>query len=105
MKQVPILLLMIGTVLGQSPGSIQPANGFVPDEQTAIRVGAAVMTAVLGRRYVDDTKPIAKLDGDVWTKVHWEVSQGSKRHHHGRPATIQLSRKDGHVVAAWRPEK
>jgi hypothetical protein len=48
--------------------SYAPPNGFVPDKATALAVAYAVALPILGKRQLDEEKPLrAELEGGVWT--------------------------------------
>jgi hypothetical protein len=78
-------------------------NGFIPDEKTAVAVGVAIMTPIFGRKLLDNEGPFkATLAGDTWT-VYGSLPKprNSQEVVFGGTATIELSKKDGHVLQVW----
>jgi hypothetical protein len=73
MRQTLLLayLLIAIAAWGQSGKAVRgyvPANGFVPDETTAIKVAEAVLIPVYGAQQIADEQPFrAELRGDIWT--------------------------------------
>ena len=51
----------------QGGGDIPP-NGFVPDAETALRVGEAILSAVYGEQEIAKQRPlkVALVDKEVW---------------------------------------
>ena len=43
-----------------------PKNGFVPDEETAIKVAEAILIPIYGERVLMKRPFIAELKGDIW---------------------------------------
>ena len=44
-----------------------PADGFVPNEETAIKIAEAVLVPIYGERVLEKKPFIVKLEGDVWS--------------------------------------
>jgi len=79
----------------QNAKSINPKNGFVPDESTAIKIGEAVAAAQYGEATISKEEPFrARLRGDLWTVKGTLHPQGVA----GGTAVIQLNRSDGRIV-------
>jgi hypothetical protein len=81
----------------KSMKSIHPKNGFVPDENSAIRIAEAVAIGQWGEKLIAEEQPFkARLRGDVWT-VHGTLHpQGAA----GGTAVVQLSKRTGTVLFA-----
>jgi hypothetical protein len=78
-----------------------PANGFVPDEQTAVRIAEALSVALYGAQQTEDQKPFrARLSNGVWTVVGTLSPAGI----YGGAATFQISKEDGQVLFAVHGE-
>jgi hypothetical protein len=46
---------------------VKPSGGFVPDEETAIKIAVAVWTPIYGKQNIEDQKPYkAELKNNVW---------------------------------------
>ena len=77
------------------PHSYVPANGYVPDAETAVQIAVAVWSPIYGRDKIEREKPYsAVLKGDVWTVVG-SLPSGHQR---GGVAEIEISKKDGRVL-------
>lgn len=73
--------------------SYRPANGFIPDRDTAIRVAKAILIPVYGEKTVGSEEPLsAALDGDVWTV------KGAAHPYPSGNAEIKLSKSEGTVL-------
>jgi len=92
--------LIAGTVTAQP--SSPPPSGFVPDEETAIKVGIAIMTPIFGKEHLRHERPfVATLRGDTWT-VHGSLGHAKQGEVVvGGTATIELSKTDGRVIQVW----
>ena len=65
-KRVAILLapLLCSIALAQAP---RPKNGYVPDEDTAIKIAKAILEPMIGRQGVKMREPFrANLHNSVW---------------------------------------
>ena len=103
MRRILILGLLAGLAVSQSENSEVPANGFIPDEKTAVEVGVAIMKPIFGEKLLHDEGPFkAALSGDTWT-VFGSLPKPRNSHETvvGGTATIELSKKDGHVLQVW----
>jgi hypothetical protein len=77
--------------------SYRPAQGYVPDAATAIRIAVAVWEPVNGKQVIDSEKPyIATLKGGIWTVV------GTFHHLPGDAvggvAIAEISKRDGTIL-------
>lgn|SRR5436190_1498390 len=74
-----------------------PREGYVPDQNTAIAVTEAISVPFYGRELVEAERPYkAVLNGDVWT-VKGTLPRGDQIV--GGTLTVQISKKDGRIVA------
>lgn len=92
--------LFLATVLfwgaaSSSEHSYVPPNGFVPDENTAIRIAEAVLSPIYGEKRVSQERPFtATLKNGVWT-VEGHLPSG---YNLGGVAEVQISKVDGRVL-------
>lgn len=79
----------------QPPAGYVPAEGFVPDAKTAIRIAVAVWSPIYGEKDIQAEKPFqAKLNRGIWT-----VTGSSPRGFRvGGVAEAEISKKDGRVL-------
>jgi hypothetical protein len=60
--------LLLGCSAINSPAASIPDRGFVPDEQTAIRIAEAVWIPIYGEKMIASERPFtATLKDDVWS--------------------------------------
>jgi hypothetical protein len=67
---IVISLLTVATTYAQTsqPSSFRPKDGFIPNAETALKVGEAVLIPVYGEKTILDERPFkATLNRDVWT--------------------------------------
>jgi len=77
-----------------SAKTYQPAAGYVPDSNTAVAIGTAVLIPIYGKDKIDAEKPWhTGLKDGVWTVVGTFNGKGE-----GGEAIIQLDKKTGAVV-------
>ena len=74
MKRVIIAISVLAAVVTiaysrtQQTPSVRPKEGFVPNAETAVKVGEAVLMPVYGKEKILGERPFgAALQGDVWT--------------------------------------
>jgi hypothetical protein len=78
-----------------SHSSRAPSQGYVPNEETAIRVSEAILVPIYGREQIESEKPFhAKLESGVW-RVEGTLPAGTE----GGVATVRLSQKDAHIIS------
>jgi len=86
------ITLLITLLLPQ--GKYKPAKGFVPDENTAIRIAEAVLIPIYGdESQVARQRPFtAKLVSGIW-----EV-RGAPADRFGGNSRVKISKSDGRIV-------
>jgi hypothetical protein len=65
-----ISVLALSTAYAQTSQvkSFRPKEGFIPNAETAVKVGEAVLMPIYGEKQILAERPFkAKLNGDVWT--------------------------------------
>jgi hypothetical protein len=84
---------------GQAP-SFRPKEGFVPNAETAVRVGEAVLMPVYGEKTIVGERPFkATLQGDVWTvegTLHCDGPPGATCV--GGTAVVKISKTSGQIL-------
>lgn len=71
---------------------VQPKEGFVPDETTAILIAVAVLGPIYGHDEIEEQKPFtAELRSGVW------VVQGSMENRTG-VAEVNISKRTGTIL-------
>ena len=88
-----MILMLTSSVRAQAP---TPKNGFIPDENTAVKVAEAILSPIYGEKQILIERPFhATLDDGIWT-----VS-GSlpKEWHDGGVAMIRINQKTGAVIS------
>jgi len=79
-----------------SSDNYKPAQGYVPDAATAIRIAVAVWVPIYGENVIDLEKPyIATLKGDVWTVVGTFHCKGNCV---GGVALAEISKQNGTIL-------
>ena len=95
----PLLLFSSVRCLAEDRPNVVPANGYIPDERTAIAVGLAVLEPVYGHEILEREKPFhAILINGVW-----KVEGTLKRPHRGGfalggTAVIELDQRTGRII-------
>jgi hypothetical protein len=105
------ITLMTATIpaLAQQHGSTskshgyKPADGFVPDSQTAVRIAEAVLIPVYGEKQIRSEEPFTgQLKGDVWTVGGTlrcpDGKGGFTTDCDGGVAVVKLSKTDGRIL-------
>ena len=76
------------------PHNVKPAAGYVPDQQTAIRIAVAIWEPIYGREHIEGEKPYrATLKDGVWI-VAGSLPKGWV----GGVALAEISKKDGRIL-------
>jgi hypothetical protein len=97
MKRVaPFAALFSSIVLAAQPAqhNVKPAAGYVPDEQTAIRIAVAIWEPIYGRQQIESQKPYrAMLKDGVWI-VEASLPKGWL----GGVALAEIAKEDGRIL-------
>jgi hypothetical protein len=89
------IALAASPVFAQAPDthSYIPAQGFVPNAETAISIAVAIWGPIYGRENVASEQPYrATLRGETWT-VEGSLAPG----HLGGVAIAEISKRDGRI--------
>jgi hypothetical protein len=87
-------LLLSGICIAQSRPSYKPKNGFVPNQETAIRIAEAIWIPIYGAEEIDHERPfVASLRNGVWF-VRGSLPKG----HNGGVAEIEIAKDDGRII-------
>ena len=72
----------------------KPADGYVPDAATAIKIAVAVWEPIYGHKQIDGEKPFtAVLRDGVWT-----VEGSLPPHYSGGVALAEIAKDDGRIL-------
>ena len=79
--------------------SYVPANGFVPDSVTAVRIAEAVLAPIYPAKVLDAERPFkATLSDNIWT-VEGTLPQGGRDTESiGGVAVVEISKTDGRIL-------
>jgi hypothetical protein len=93
------IALFISTWGGAQTGhTVIPKDGFVPDQETAMRIAEAVWIPIYGVEQIKQEKPfVTELKNGVWIvsgTLHGDPGAIPK----GGVATIEISKADGRVL-------
>lgn len=93
-----VFLIVVGTVSQEEqiePDA--PPNGFVPNEETAIKIAEAVWTHMYGKKRISKEKPFkARLTNDVWI-VRGSLPRGFR----GGVAVAEISKTSGCILKVF----
>ena len=99
LRPLVIILCLWPSVLFLSPAadlphSFQPRDGFVPDEQTAIRIAHAVWFPIYGEKHILSEAPfVATLKDGIWT-VQGSLPKGRT----GGVAIAEIAQQDARII-------
>jgi hypothetical protein len=106
MKRVIIAVSVLAAVVAvaysqtQQAPSVRPKEGFVPNVETAVKVGEAVLMPVYGEEKILGERPFgAALQGDIWTvegTLHCGGSPGTLCE--GGTAVVKISKTSGQIL-------
>ncbi|MBZ5694424.1 MAG: YbbC/YhhH family protein [Acidobacteriia bacterium] len=93
-------LLLIAVAAGQG---YTPKSGYVPDSDTAVKIGEAVLIPVYGEKQIASERPFhASLKDIVWTvagTLHCPDGKGGiTTSCVGGTAAVQISKLDGRIL-------
>jgi hypothetical protein len=99
---IVISLLAVATTYAQTPQSpsFRPKEVFVPDAETAVKVGEAVLIPVYGKKQILDERPLkVTLIRDVWTVEGTVPCDGpASEHCKGGAALVKISKTSGQIL-------
>jgi hypothetical protein len=101
---IPVLALALTVADAQTQGgrSSVRKNGYVPDADTAIKVGEAVLIPVYGEQRILSERPFkAILQGDVWTvagTLHCGPDPAHDDQCKGGTAEVKISKSSGRIL-------
>jgi hypothetical protein len=101
---VAILLVVVGVAVAysqepqeQKEASAKPRDGFVPNAETAVKIGEAVLIPVYGEATIKHERPFkATRQGDVW-RVTGTLNCGSPQCN-GGTAVVRISKISGEIL-------
>jgi hypothetical protein len=105
MKTLSILSLGIVLVSSAVAQGIQPKEGFVPNQETAIRIAEAVLIPIWGKDKIESERPFAaELKESTWTvygALRCPDGKGGSTTVgcRGGVATVEISRVDARVLS------
>ena len=86
--------LIVSFCVAAEPQGYRPPDGFIPNENTAIRVAEAVLIPIFGEETILKERPFsAKLKNEIWT-VTGHLDEG----YFGGVAEIQIAKSDGRIL-------
>jgi hypothetical protein len=87
------LMLTVGVASASNVSDI-PKDGFVPNQETAVRVAEAILVPIYGKNAVEREKPFtAQLSGNVWT-----VTGTLPKEALGGVATVEIAKDTGCIL-------
>jgi len=73
----------------------KPASGYVPDEETAIKIAIAVWSPIYGKEQIENEKPYtAKLKKGIWY-ISGSLPAGREK---GGVAEAEIAKDDGRII-------
>ena len=101
-------LLLAGCSATAGPPSIpsyKPANGYVPDAKTAVRIAVAVWSPIYGERKIQGEKPFhASLKRGIWTVTGSMPPPKPGVNMFGGVALARISKSDGRILSVIHGE-
>jgi hypothetical protein len=93
------LLLMMGRAQTKALPSFVPKDGFVPNEETAIAVGEAVLAPVYGKTIIASEHPFkVTLKDGTWIVTGTLHCIGGNQPCPGGTAEVWMSKKSGQIL-------
>jgi hypothetical protein len=99
-----LCILFLGSLSG---GQVKPADGFVPNSETAVKIAEAVLIPVYGRNKIESEQPFsAALKGNTWTvdgTLYCPDGKGGRTtvHCKGGVAIVEIAKADGRILSMW----
>lgn len=79
--------------------SYKPKDGYVPDQQTAIKIAEAVLIPIYGEEAINGEKPLnAELKDGIWIVTGTLNCPGGGHNCLGGVAVIEISKDDGKIL-------
>jgi hypothetical protein len=104
MTRTAIAGIILGTAAAfaysqtQPVPSFKPRDGFVPNAETAVKIGEAVLIPVYGKNTILHEEPFhATREGDVWT-VAGTLNCGAPQCW-GGTAVVKISKTSGEILS------
>jgi hypothetical protein len=97
-----LLLMGMTAASSQTPqeSTLKPKDGFVPNAETAVKIGEAVLIPVYGEATIRRERPFkATREGDVWT-VAGTLNCGAPQCV-GGTAVVKISKMSGEILAMF----
>lgn len=91
-----VLFLCTSVVSAQNSSlhNVKPSTGYVPNQETAIRIAIAIWEPIYGREQIEKQRPFhAQLIDEVW-----HVEGSIKADSLGGVAMAEISKKDGKIL-------
>jgi hypothetical protein len=106
-RRLCAVLALVTLALGQSHQTSAPkgpANGYVPNATTAVKIAEAVLIPVFGEKQIASERPFhARLEGDVWAVDRTLYCSNRKVETttnlcFGGAAAVKLSKSDARIL-------
>jgi hypothetical protein len=97
-----LVVVVVAVAYSQEPqepkeASVKPRGGFVPNAETAVKIGEAVLIPVYGEATINHERPFkATRQGDVW-RVTGTVNCGAPQCM-GGTAVVRISKASGEIL-------
>ena len=93
-RTLPFLVIALTSQQSFGQDRYVPRQGFVPNEETAIKIAVAVWEPIYGKEVIADEKPYrAILSNGIWF-VEGTLPEGMK----GGTAIAEIAKKDGRIL-------
>lgn len=106
MKKAAIsLLLFIFVAVSFAQSGVRPLSGFVPNEETAVKIAEAVLIPIYGEKKIAEEKPFhASRKGEVWTvtgTLYCSDGKGGRTTQNcaGGVAMVEISKSDARILS------
>jgi hypothetical protein len=89
---IGLLIVTLGFVPNLKQTNLKPVNGFVPDEETAIKIAEAIWYPIYGDEIYDEKPFKAELKDSIW------IVQGTLNYDFGGVAYIEIQKSDCKIL-------
>ena len=94
---VSLLFGSLAILQAQTEPTYRPSAGYVPDAETAVKIGEAVLIPVYGEKQVLSERPFAaRLQDNAWT-VTGTLHCGAPQCR-GGTAVVKISKQSGEIL-------